>query len=337
MRDKRIDILRFIGLSMIILAHVGTSGFIFQARNFDVPLMVVVAGISYRLSHKEEPYFIYLIKRLQRLVLPVWLFLSLYFICIIITGHPNIILNYEIALSSYLLLGGIGYVWIIRVFILVACTSPFIYNISSKINSNVKFLVIILITYAAYEFIYSITIPNNSNTIGFIFEQTILYALPYSVLFALGLRISEFSKRLLLTVASLALMTFFIIAIYLYLTTGNFLQTQNFKYPPRIYYLSYSIFIIVSTWMGSQLIIKLFDKIKISKYVFFIAQNSIWIYLWHIPFVEIFILPFYTKYLLVYGVATAITFLQVYIVHNKLLPRTKSYKTKRNLELLFTG
>ncbi|SFK21637.1 hypothetical protein SAMN04488079_106193 [Methylophaga sulfidovorans] len=47
MRDHRIDLLRFIGLSMIIFAHVGPPSILFQLRNFDVPLMVLISGMSY--------------------------------------------------------------------------------------------------------------------------------------------------------------------------------------------------------------------------------------------------------------------------------------------------
>ena len=78
MRDRRVDILRFIGLAMIILAHVSPPPFLFQLRNFDVPLMVLLSAISYGLSYKPtETYPMYFWKRIKRLVFPVWLFLTL--------------------------------------------------------------------------------------------------------------------------------------------------------------------------------------------------------------------------------------------------------------------
>ena len=64
MRDKRIDLLRFIGLSMIILAHVTPPDVIMQIRNFDVPLMVIISGISFAISFKNsEKFTIYVWKR----------------------------------------------------------------------------------------------------------------------------------------------------------------------------------------------------------------------------------------------------------------------------------
>jgi len=74
LRNERIDFLRFLGLCMIILAHVDPSDGLFQLRNFDVPLMVLISGVSFGLSYKGEPYGSYVWKRVKRLLLPVWIF-----------------------------------------------------------------------------------------------------------------------------------------------------------------------------------------------------------------------------------------------------------------------
>jgi fucose 4-O-acetylase-like acetyltransferase len=49
-RDIRFDILKVIGLFCIILAHVSPPSLIFQLRNFDVPLMVMISGSVFYLS-----------------------------------------------------------------------------------------------------------------------------------------------------------------------------------------------------------------------------------------------------------------------------------------------
>lgn len=116
MRDERIDLLRAFGLLMIILAHVEPPNYLFQLRNFDVPLMVIVAGLSFQRSFKAESYWSYLWGRIKRLVLPVWIFLSFYFFLEFLVGFPGTLPEGKVVLSSYLLLNGIGYVWIIRVF-----------------------------------------------------------------------------------------------------------------------------------------------------------------------------------------------------------------------------
>ena len=79
MRDLRIDFLKFVGLVMIILAHSGPPGGIFQLRNFDVPLMVFCSGFVFSYGVSYSGYLSYVMARLQRLVIPVWFFLLFFF------------------------------------------------------------------------------------------------------------------------------------------------------------------------------------------------------------------------------------------------------------------
>ena len=76
-RDLRIDFLRFLGLSLVILAHIQAPFTLTQIRSFDVPLMVFVSGLT--ASGKEiSSYWKYVLKRSKRLIIPVWLFLAVY-------------------------------------------------------------------------------------------------------------------------------------------------------------------------------------------------------------------------------------------------------------------
>lgn len=45
-RDQSIDLLRFIALTGIIIVHIHPSAFWIQLRNFDVPLLVFLSGVS---------------------------------------------------------------------------------------------------------------------------------------------------------------------------------------------------------------------------------------------------------------------------------------------------
>ena len=337
MRDDRIDFLRFIGLAIIILAHVDPPGAIFQARNFDVPLMVIVAGLSFRASYKYESYMSYLWKRVKRLLFPVWLFLSIYFFAILTTGYPIAAPSTKTIVSSYLLLEGIGYVWIIRVFLLVAIVSPFLLSFCQRTTSHAKYLSAIIAIYVAYELTLSISKPFLNTYQGYFFEQTFLYLVPYAVVFSIGLRLPELGRNQLLIIATSAFCIFAIEAIALWSVSGQAVQTQNFKYPPQIYYLSYAIFVSVVTWIVSKKIIMILEELHISPAVQFIAKNSIWIYLWHIPLIEIITFPFYLKYPLVFAGAALLTSLQVRFVKQVVLPNLNSPSLKRNLILLLTG
>ena len=151
MRDVRIDLLRALGLAMVILAHVSPPATIMQIRNFDVPMMVLISGMSFALSYKQENYLDYFWKRIKRLVFPIWIFLSIYFSAISLFDSPLENLTWKTIVGSYLLVDGIGYVWIIKVFLLVALVSPLIYRFHQKIPNSNHYFGIILIAFGGYE------------------------------------------------------------------------------------------------------------------------------------------------------------------------------------------
>ena len=111
LRDNNIDLIRFIGLSLIILAHISPPDIILNLRTFDVPIMIFVSGMTYYNKHLSFS-FKNILHRFKRLVFPVWIFLTIYFIPIILLKSVGIDLglNFRHILGSYLLLDGIGYV-----------------------------------------------------------------------------------------------------------------------------------------------------------------------------------------------------------------------------------
>ncbi|WP_400262599.1 acyltransferase family protein [Sphingobacterium sp. SG20118] len=138
-RDKSIDIIRSIGLICIILAHINPPFTIFQIRNFDVPLMIFISGYLFgdknQTFNSLNDFSSYLWKRFVRLVIPVWLFLSVFYS--IQYAFPFLFkINYtdfpDIMISSYMLMDGFGYVWIIRVFLMIAILGPLCSRIIKK-------------------------------------------------------------------------------------------------------------------------------------------------------------------------------------------------------------
>ena len=338
MRDNRVDILRFLGLAMIVLAHVNPPEIIFQIRNFDVPLMVMVSGVSFSLSYKQESYISYLWKRVKRLLFPLWIFLTCYFALIFFTGYPIKLPSVRTILESYSLLSGIGFVWIIRVFLFMAALAPFIMKLHLKSKKNFHYFLTISLTYLAYEIILLISKPFFSTSKWvIIFENIILYLMPYAVIFAIGLRLNSINRKLLVYMAISCLSAFGIIALSFYLNSGLFIQTQNFKYPPSIYYLSYAVGISIVLWLASEYIVNFINNLKLTTPVLFIAQNSMWIYLWHIPLLNIIKMPFYFSYLLILLTASLITFIQVNLIRSLVLPNVQNIDIRKNINMIFTG
>lgn len=135
-REAYIDILKVIGLAFIILAHVDFKNpMIMQTRSFDVPLMCILSGVLAVGSYDKEKSIVrYIIKRINRLVIPTWIFLTVYFFVYFfaVKVFNGDFYPIKAVIGSYLLTDGIGYVWIIRVYLICAIITPFIMKALSK-------------------------------------------------------------------------------------------------------------------------------------------------------------------------------------------------------------
>ena len=130
-RNGLIDCLRFIGLSLIILAHMLPPYILFNLRCFDVSMMLFVSGMVY--SNRPIDFSIsFFVRRLLRLIIPVYIFLTVYFFLVIaLKFFVGIDFGVKIQhiIGSYVLIGGIWYVWIIRIFLLIAFLTPILITI----------------------------------------------------------------------------------------------------------------------------------------------------------------------------------------------------------------
>lgn len=69
-------------------------------------------------------------------------------------------------------------------------------------------------------------------------------------------------------------------------------------------------------------------KIHIPRLLLFIGQNTIWIYLYHIPLIQatgMMSLPYIARYLIVYGIATVIVYIQNLLVYRYKFPFHKYF------------
>ena len=152
-RDSSIDLMRFIGFSLIVLAHIGMSrqageSALFQLRSFDVPLMVFVSGLAFS-GKNTGAYLPFVFKRTLRLLLPVYIFVTAYILLNPVLADLGWVEEYsqkQIAGTYSLRLNpSIGYVWIIRVFLIVMLLTPLLTALEKKISRGwVMYLVVLL-------------------------------------------------------------------------------------------------------------------------------------------------------------------------------------------------
>ena len=139
-----IDFLRFLGITLIVLAHVYPPFALLQLRSFDVPLMIFVSGLSYGGRQIQPSLKSYYGPRIKRLVIPSYIFLTFYF-SLISLFHVK--LNYMGVIKSYLFLnnGTVSYMWIIRIFLLIMLITPFLVRMSNQIKLFYLFVISIII------------------------------------------------------------------------------------------------------------------------------------------------------------------------------------------------
>ena len=286
-RDLNIDVLRALGLLLIILAHVHSPLSLHQFRSFDVPMMMFVSGLAMAV-HPQSAIggWIWLWKRVKRLVFPVWIFLVLYF-AFLFLAHKVVAFHLPTVqkmVESFLLLDGIGYVWVIRVFLILAVLTPLLCTCYRKYVGSTMKLLLLFILWGGIQSIlcyFDQYMMNVSLFLKLIYEQYLLYV-AYAIPFLLGLHLGlqkQRSWRLFLCLSFIAVIFLF---LYIFQHGLPITISPDYKYPPQSYYLVWGCFMSVVCW----LIVRKMGRILQNCFFIFVGQNTIWIYLWHIPLVQ---------------------------------------------------
>ena len=343
-RNAKYDFLKFVGISCVILAHMGIQGILFQLRNFDVPLLVLLSGISFieYSSINFNSYKEYIFKRFIRLIVPTWIFIVFYNIAIYLIFKE--ISSMHTIVQQFTLIGdidvGIG-VWIIRIFFTISIIAPFLNKINSNIITNNKFYIICSISFIVYEFVEYISFDNLDINKYIIIQYIIFYTVSYGFIFLYGLRMVSLSKKEIEYHIYVFAFIFVSYVCYFFFKNNVFIGTQEYKYPPRLYYISYSLFVSFALFYITQFL-NYFNFLINNKIINFIGMSTLWIYLWHWFFLKLYNnlfinYNFLVKYLVVFLFAIIATYFQSNIVYffNKYI--ITNVNTKKMLVKIFTG
>ena len=302
-REKNIDILKAIGSLAIILAHVEPNKIIFQIRNFDVILMIMVSAYLYMKKDNRKTKYVY--KRIKRLLIPTWIFLTIFFaISFFIKPY-----NLKTIISTYILHDGIGYVWIIRIYLI---TAVILTILVPKLQDKHTYIYIGVV-YLMYELLAQLGIFEKN----IILKDIVAYIAPIMLIVGVTYWIKKSNNKKVVIFSFANLIIYLINLIAIYLITGEVHDTNYMKYPFRIYYLSYAFFVssMLIIINRNEKIVELFYN----KFIKFISQSSLWIYLWHILFV-VYINYYFPdliwelKYIVVLSAAIFTTYIQNKII-----------------------
>lgn len=87
--------------------------------------------------------------------------------------------------------------------------------------------------------------------------------------------------------ATLSFCVFLILFCYYRIDHGFIVLTSEYKYPPRLYYTSYGLGCTLVMWNYRTKIESFFNLIHIKQFAQFVGSHTFWLYLWHIPMVDI--------------------------------------------------
>lgn len=311
-RNKSIDLLRFIGLSLIILAHVGPPYALFNLRCFDVPMMLFISGLVYS-GRKSDFGFTFLVQRVLRLIIPVYIFLTAYFLVSAALKYFAGIdfgITMKHVVGSYLLTEGIGYVWIIRVFLIIAVLTPGLIAFNRSIQSDVVLIMILI----GISLLLTFAIRAGWGMDNMFVREFIYYAVAYSIPFIVGLRVMQSDRRKFFRFFAFVAIVAVVCGTVQVMGGGRLLDINSLKYPPQSYFLFYGLFMSLVCYFICCCT-RIRDKVP--ALFQFIGMNTIWIYLYHIPLIQLtgrLTIPWWMRYCTVYLLAVVLCYVQVMLV-----------------------
>jgi len=284
-RNLNFDVMRLLGVLLIVIAHASPPEWLFQLRNFGTPLLIVASALTYSViyANKAMDVSAFYKKRLSRLIIPAWIFLSFFFAAFMAASRlldfPYPFSLHEI-IFSFNFMSGIGFVWILKVYIILALITPITLELNKRISSNKLYFFLLATVYLAYEACVYVAAFYLSGGIEKLFNLVIFVAASYSILYLYGYRLIRLKTRDVVIASTASLLIFLMLMGYKFHQNGSFIETQGFKYPPTLYYLSYAFFALNAVYL---MCIRLkLDNSKWTPTIVWLSSKSLWIYLWHI-------------------------------------------------------
>lgn len=263
-RDNNIDYLRVLGTFLVMLAHVLPPFLIQNIRTFDVVMLVYISALSMNITYSSSIGFkSYLLKRIKRLYVPTALLLLFVFSTTFITcalTHRAQLFNLSTIIHSFLLLeDGIGYIWITRVYLVIAVFSFFVMHIKDKQPFVISVFFLLCLGIIILPFFYGQSV---------VVDSYLIITCPYLLISLIGILAAnnKIDTRIILFIGAIVVLAF----TFYY---GSF-EPNSHKYPPSFYYLAYGLLCTI-----------LLRRVVFphSRAIEWLSKNSFSIYLIHIP------------------------------------------------------
>lgn len=281
-RDGYIDFLKFVGLTMIMLAHVRPPLWLYELRSFDVPLMLFASGLAFS-GRQIESQIHFLLTRTLRLVVPVYLFLTGFFAAQWLS--PGRHLQADEVVGSFLLLNthSIGYVWVIKVFLLVMLCTPFMLRLDRKLTDRQwGFAILALLGATELSGLLLARLKPVGLPVYYAYYETVQFGLAYCLPFLFGLRFRSAGQQRERKGLFLLALVVAAVLFALYEQTGDaFHLSSRYKFPPRAAFMLWGTLAAFVLWSARRVL----GGLARLRLISFCGRHTLWIYLWHIPLV----------------------------------------------------
>jgi len=273
-RDRNIDNLRGLAILIMILTHTTawyraarSADFIWDFSHFVVPVFLFCSFFLFFNKPVElnwSNFFPYFKKRLLRLLVPYYIYLSIYSLMQFFLEGKKISVDYLI--RSAFFFGGPDSSWLVTLFVYLTIISPLIWHWYRK----TKF----------WFYLYGATALGS--TVYFLFNGYPNYRqimwLPWTVIIYFTLYfVTYIGKKVnrIMILSLISFLLFFLLRFYLF-SQHKTLVLFNNKYPPNLYYLSYGIFFVLFLYVLSSR--GFFAVLKSEKMLSFFSRYSYSIY-----------------------------------------------------------
>ncbi|MFO0703490.1 MAG: acyltransferase [Patescibacteria group bacterium] len=283
-RDLTIDVLRALSIVVMMVMHVNAyylndklSLFVWSYGQWVVPafLLCSFAVGKYEVTSVSE-YMSYLKKRLNRILVPYYIWLIFYLLIIYLFKH-NISLDYII--KNIFLLGGSDFNWLVLLFVYLTVFGPFIYIAANK---NFKWLLIIVLSGLAISL--STFFNQKSMNVNYrIFMLPAWISITTLLLYCLRLyKERQYIHVLTITFSSLLI---FLLFYFFAIARMNYrLDLYFHKYPPNIYFYVFCIWSTMLFYFVSEKIAQFVQRssVYVEKILEYISAKSYEIFFAHI-------------------------------------------------------
>ncbi len=275
MRNELIDNLRGFAIIVMILTHTTAffpgdkiAYFLWNWSHFAVPIFIFCSAYLFlqKALHKPPSFLAYFKKRFMRLVVPYYIFLGFFLLCLLLISPKMLTAKY--ILQSLFIIGGVDINWMVLLFLFVTALLPFFvwsYK-KSRIIFGLFFTAALTSTYWLLYYHSSVS-------------YKLIMWLPWSLMFFFTLfYVQHQAKKRLLGLLLLTTSVIFICAYIIQSSLSHSLVLIHNKYPPNIFYLSYGMTIVLALTFLDKYI---FKNALVLKILNFFSRHSYSIYFLH--------------------------------------------------------